>query len=235
MVLAADPTATITTDSANIVNTSDVVLNTSGTIAWDITATWSVADPVSYITGKTFSLYTPGTGAQGVQGPTGPTGPSGGPTGPTGPAGAAGSTGPTGPTGSPGIGTMIWGTQFNAQVVAGFDGCYAFSSSFGTTTCAAGASGANFTAVTVAGTLRNFYVSTSGTQGANGALVVTLAINGVDSAVTISIPGGTAAGLFSDVTHTAAVVVGDRLSLHLVNNAPLFSSAPISDFSVAIN
>ena len=62
--------------TSKIINTSNVVLDTTGTLAWDITAQWDTADLVNTITGKTFAMFTPGTGPQGAAGPTGPTGPA---------------------------------------------------------------------------------------------------------------------------------------------------------------
>lgn len=69
------------------------------------------------------------------------------------------------------------------------------------------------------GTIQNFYLRTAGAQPASGALVCTVTINGVDSALTFTVPAGGAAGTYSDTTHSASVSAGDRVGFKLVNNA----------------
>lgn len=61
----------LTGQEAKIINTSDITLDTTGTLAWDITATWSAASASDTITGKTFTMYSPGSAVSSVGGLTG--------------------------------------------------------------------------------------------------------------------------------------------------------------------
>lgn len=66
------------------------------------------------------------------------------------------------------------------------------------------------------GTLKNFFVNMSaGLPGPlNGACDFTVAVNGVDTAITVNIGAG-ASGVFSDTTHTVAVAQGDLITVHI--------------------
>lgn len=190
-------------------------------------------------TGPTGNLGAPGaTGATGVTGQTGPTGPTAatgstgptgvtgptaatGPTGPTGPASAAGPTGttgptgPTGPTGTQGV-TGPTGTQGTANVVFRF-GCRTgggttgtfFADPYGldgistTETFALSAASSTIT------TLRWF--SASAFTAAD--VTVTLRVNGVDSALTLTIAHGSTTGTASG---SVAIAQNDRISLKWV-------------------
>lgn len=73
---------------------------------------------------------------------------------------------------------------------------------------------------TLAGTLKNLYLRIGTAQPASGNLICTVLINGVASAITLTIPaGGAGATTYSDTTHTAAVSAGDRISFEFKNNA----------------
>lgn len=50
------------TISAKALNTATVTLDTTGTLAWDVTATWGAAQAGETITGTNFVMFTPGTG-----------------------------------------------------------------------------------------------------------------------------------------------------------------------------
>lgn len=56
---------------SKILNTSDVTLDTTGTLAWDVTATWSAASASDTITGTNFMMFTPGSAVTSVFGQTG--------------------------------------------------------------------------------------------------------------------------------------------------------------------
>ena len=87
--------------------------------------------------------------------------------------------------------------------------------------------------ISSATTLRNLYVATSTTQGALGSLVITIRKNGVATALTVTIAAGTAAGVFSDTTHSVTFAAGDLLSAQAVNNDLVNVSAIIQSVSVA--
>jgi hypothetical protein len=80
-------------------------------------------------------------------------------------------------------------------------------------------------------TLKNFYVYTSTTQPATGSHVLTIFKNGVATAITITIPSGSGAGLFSDTTNSESFVQGDAISIQAVNNA-LVNSGVIVSFQI---
>lgn len=61
----------LTGQEAKIINTSDITLDTTGTLAWDITAQWSASSASDTITGKTFTMYSPGSAVSSVGGLTG--------------------------------------------------------------------------------------------------------------------------------------------------------------------
>ena len=73
-------------------------------------------------------------------------------------------------------------------------------------------------------TLKNFYIRTSGAQPVTGSHVLTILKNGVDTSIVVTIPAGSAAGVFSDTTNSVAFVAGDEISIKAVNNATTNSS-----------
>jgi hypothetical protein len=82
-------------------------------------------------------------------------------------------------------------------------------------------------------TLSNFYIRTSGTQPASGSHVFTILKNGVATAITITVPAGSSAGLFNDTTHQVSFTGGDEISIEAVNNASATSSVVVS-FSIGV-
>lgn len=52
--------STLTPNQPKILNTSTVTLDTTGTLAWDVTATWGTASASDTITGTNFTMYSPG-------------------------------------------------------------------------------------------------------------------------------------------------------------------------------
>lgn len=74
-------------------------------------------------------------------------------------------------------------------------------------------------------TLRDLYVRTASTQSGTGSLVVTLQVNGVDTAITATIAAGAAAfATATDTTNTASVNQFDRVVAKYVNNASATSA-----------
>lgn len=73
--------------------------------------------------------------------------------------------------------------------------------------------------VTNSGNISRLYVRTSNTQPGTGALVFTLRVNGVDTALTVTVAANAVAGTFSDTVNSVAVNAGDLISLKLVNGA----------------
>lgn len=73
--------------------------------------------------------------------------------------------------------------------------------------------------VTVAGTLKNFYVRIGTAQPGSGTFVFTVFVNNVATALTMTVPINGAAGNYSDTTHSVAIVAGDRISFECKNNA----------------
>ena len=66
----------------------------------------------------------------------------------------------------------------------------------------------------VAATINNLFVNVAWNDAKATTSVVTLNVNGVDKALTLSIPAlGT--GLYSDLVHTVAINQGDFISIHL--------------------
>jgi hypothetical protein len=82
-------------------------------------------------------------------------------------------------------------------------------------------------------TLMNFYLRTSGTQPASGSHVFTILKNGVATSITLTVPAGSGAGIFSDTTNQENFVVGDEISIAAVNNASETSSIVLS-FSIGV-
>jgi hypothetical protein len=82
-------------------------------------------------------------------------------------------------------------------------------------------------------TLKNFYVRTSGTQPASGNHVLTILKNGVSTSIVVTIPSGSAAGIFSDITNQEAFAQGDEISIQAVNNASA-TSAIIVSYSIGV-
>jgi hypothetical protein len=82
-----------------------------------------------------------------------------------------------------------------------------------------------------AGTLKNFKVCIFSAQPASGSLVITIRKNAADTTVVVTIPLSSAAGFYSDTTHSVAVLADDKISIKLVNNATA-ASAQITMFSI---
>ena len=67
-------------------------------------------------------------------------------------------------------------------------------------------------------TFSNFYFRIYSAQGATGSLVITLQKNAVDTALTITIAAGSAAGNFSDTTNSVTFAAGDTWQIKTVQS-----------------
>ncbi|MCB7130355.1 MAG: hypothetical protein J3T61_12550, partial [Candidatus Brocadiales bacterium] len=70
----------------------------------------------------------------------------------------------------------------------------------------------------IGGTFSKLYFRSQTTQSINGTFDVTLRVNGVDSALTLSVPTAALLGIFSDPTNSVVVVAGDLINLVGINN-----------------
>ncbi len=70
-----------------------------------------------------------------------------------------------------------------------------------------------------AATLRNLRVLVAGTQPSDGTLVLTVRKNGVDTALTVTVPAGGTAGQYADTVNAATFAQGDVVSISVTNNA----------------
>jgi len=106
------------------------------------------------------------------------------------------------------------------------------------TTTFAGIAGASFniealrTCVSNANTTKaRIIVFTTSAQPTTGSLTFTLRKNGVDTAVSLTVPAGGSAGLYDTGTLYLSVATGDRISLKVVNAAPATASANIQSLT----
>ena len=68
------------------------------------------------------------------------------------------------------------------------------------------------------GTLSNLSIATSSTQPVGNSLVLTIRVNGTDTAITCTVAAGAVAGFCRDTVNSVIVAVGDMVSLHADNN-----------------
>jgi hypothetical protein len=83
-----------------------------------------------------------------------------------------------------------------------------------------------------AGTLSRFYVLTSSAQPAGCSLDAYISVDGASSAIHVTIPGGSAAGLYSDTSHTAAITDGQKLSVKFTNGSCTSATVASWNFKV---
>lgn len=69
------------------------------------------------------------------------------------------------------------------------------------------------------GKLERLIISTATTQSATGSAVVTYRHNAVSTPITVTIAAGSAAGRFTDYTHSETCSAGDGISIQVQNNA----------------
>jgi len=77
-------------------------------------------------------------------------------------------------------------------------------------------------------TVKNFYIYTSTAQPATGSHVLTILKNGVATGIVVTIPSGSAAGVFSDTTNSESFAQGDAITIQAVNNAATNSGTIVS-------
>jgi hypothetical protein len=81
-------------------------------------------------------------------------------------------------------------------------------------------------------TITKFYIGTAGSQPATGSSVFTLRKNGVATSIVVTIPAGSASGVFSDILNSVSFVAGDLISIEQVNNAST-NAAQISQITIS--
>lgn len=95
----------------------------------------------------------------------------------------------------------------------------------GTTSTSSTNEAARAIVVTRAGVLRNLYLRITTSQPATGSLVVTVRVNGANTAITFTIPASATAAVFSNLLNTVNVNAGDIISVQVQNNASASSGA----------
>ena len=78
--------------------------------------------------------------------------------------------------------------------------------------------------IPITGVVKNLFVRTATTQGAGGSLVFTVRLNGVSTALTLTVAAGATAGTFSNTTNSFNITAGDLISHQVVNNAATTSA-----------
>lgn len=113
----------------------------------------------------------------------------------------------------PSPGAIIAGSSNNA----GIDGGNNFLSPFGSSDTQTTDIRRSELIMPRAGTISTLEVRLVDATGVGESVVVTLLLNGATSGITVTIPQSQAIGtLVADVIHTAAIAVGDRLTLRMV-------------------
>jgi hypothetical protein len=122
-------------------------------------------------------------------------------------------------------GVVAYGTAFVATVLAG-------TTTYGVVTSGTLAFNTNFNnrefTIPFGGTVKNLYLHTSNQQGAGGSLEVSVAKNGVNTALSISVPALGLSGVRSNTTDTFTAVAGDKLVFRLQNNHTNVSAVVVS-------
>lgn len=86
--------------------------------------------------------------------------------------------------------------------------------------------------IVVAGTLHDMHLTITSTQPATGNLVATLRKNGIDTALSITIPANAAAGVYKNTTNSVSVAVDDKITWKIVNSSASDSSAILETIGV---
>jgi hypothetical protein len=83
-------------------------------------------------------------------------------------------------------------------------------------------------------TFKNFFCffGVGASQPVSGSLVLTIRKNGVDTAITITIPAGSSIGTYSDTTNSESFAAGDLISVKAVNNAISVASGNITSITL---
>jgi hypothetical protein len=86
------------------------------------------------------------------------------------------------------------------------------------------------------GVLNTMALRVSTTQPAAGTLVATLQVNGVDTALTVTVTNALGSPVtVTDSTHVVVISVGDTLRWKFVNNAPATASATLQAMTMKLN
>lgn len=123
--------------------------------------------------------------------------------------------------------------------------CLLFYQMNGTTIAASGAGWATNSSVfvgtenlaripVIAGVLKNLQVETISAQSANNTLVFTVYVEGVATAIVVTVPAGGGAAVRIDNTHTVTVTLGQRVSVQGFNHANV-SSAQITGITLELD
>jgi hypothetical protein len=81
-------------------------------------------------------------------------------------------------------------------------------------------------------TINKLYIGTANTQPASGSSVLTLRKNGVATSIVVTIPAGSASGVFSDILNSVSFLAGDLISIEHINNATV-NSAQIAQITIS--
>jgi len=73
-------------------------------------------------------------------------------------------------------------------------------------------------------TVSRLKIVTSNAQPASGSLVITVRKNGAGTAVTVTIPAGSAAGTYSDLANSVSFAQDDTINYQIINNASATSA-----------
>ncbi|MFP5237165.1 MAG: beta strand repeat-containing protein [Acidobacteriota bacterium] len=85
-----------------------------------------------------------------------------------------------------------------------------------------------------AGTLENFYLTTSSAQNAGGSMVCTVQVGGNNTSITVTVPAGASGQVWSDTSDTATVTAGAKVGVACVNNSSGGASAGITGVSLGL-
>jgi len=85
--------------------------------------------------------------------------------------------------------------------------------------------------IALEGAYNQFSLQTSTTQPASGSLVFTFRKAAVDQLIPVTVPAGSAAGTYSDLTNTVSATANQLISMKIVNNATT-TGAVINDWKI---
>ena len=77
------------------------------------------------------------------------------------------------------------------------------------------------------GTAKNLVLRINTAQPASGQISIGLHINSTSSALKVTIPGGSAAGVYSDLTNSASLTQLDLLTYEIINSATTGTQASL--------
>lgn len=115
------------------------------------------------------------------------------------------------------VGTIFTGSNLNAGIATG--GSVFANVSWSGSTAFSATENSRYSAIPVACTAKNLYVITNSAQPASNTLAIFVrkcpgGSSCADTAVTVTVAAGAAAGTFSDTTHTVSFAAGDFIDIH---------------------